>query len=80
MVVLHDVVRELNMEALKVQYKLNKVYKNVKRCKLIATMSSGISLGLLFKNPQVALVFGGVATAISIFSEYVNSYSMGKFY
>jgi len=75
-----DVVRELNIEAVKIQHKLNKVYKNVNKCsKLIVTISSCISLGLLFKNPQVATIFGGVAAVTSHFSEQINKYYQEKY-
>ena len=60
-----DLIRELNIEKVKVQRKLNKVYKNIKDwSKIIATVSAALSLGVLFDHPVLTTV-GGVGVFAS---------------
>ncbi|WP_290378309.1 hypothetical protein [Muribaculum intestinale] len=74
-----DLIRELNIEKVKVQRKLNKSYSNVRNwSKLIGVVSAGLSLGAIFNHPTIAAV-GGIGIFASQTIEQVNDYFHKKY-
>lgn len=75
----HDLIRELNIEKVKVQRKLNKSYNKVKNwSKLIGIISAGLSLGAIFNNPTITAV-GGMGIFASQTMEQINDYFHKKY-
>ena len=74
-----DLLRELNIEKVKVQHKLNRVYKRVDNwSKIITTISAGLSLGTLFGYPELTAV-GGAGIFASQTIDKINHYFKGKY-
>lgn len=74
-----DLIRELNIEKVKVQHKLNTIYKRVGNwSKIITTISAGLSLGTLFGYPELTSV-GGVGVFASQAIDSINDYFKGKY-
>lgn len=74
-----DLIRELNIEKVKVQQKLNKSYSRVKRwSRVIGIISAGLSLGALFGKNTLAAV-GGVGVFASETIEQLNEYFKKKY-
>lgn len=74
-----DLLRELNIEKVKVQAKLNKTYKKVGNwVKIVGTISAALSLGAIFKHPELSPV-GAVGLFVSNVGEEVNKYIHEKY-
>lgn len=74
-----DLLRELNIEKVKVQRKLNRVYKKVNQwSKIVGTISAGLSLGAFFNYPEITAI-GGVGIFASQTTEKINNYFLDKY-
>lgn len=74
-----DLIRELNIEKVKTQQRLNNFYTKVgKWSKIITTISAGLSLGTIFGHPELSAV-GGVGVFASQTVDKVNDYYKGKY-
>lgn len=74
-----ELIRELNIEKVKVQRKLNKSYNRVKNwSKFIGIVSAGLSLGALFNCPTMTAI-SGVGVFASQTIEQVNDYFQKKY-
>lgn len=74
-----DLIRELNIEKVKVQQKINKSHGQVKRwSRIIGIISAGLSLGALFGKDTLAAI-GGVGVFASETIEQLNEYIQKKY-
>lgn len=74
-----DLIKELNIEKVKTQQKLKKIYSKVgKWSKIITTISAGLSLGTIFGYPELTAV-GGIGVFASQTADKINDYYKGKY-
>lgn len=75
----NDLVRELNVRRVKVQHKLNQVYKKVNTwSKVIGTVSAALSLGFFFDNPEITAI-GGLGMFAAEITDKVNNFFHEKY-
>lgn len=74
-----ELLRELNIEKVKVQAKLNKTYKKVDNwVKVVGTISAALSLGAIFNYPELTPI-GAVGLFSSNVGEKINEYFKNKY-
>lgn len=74
-----DLVRELNIEKVKIQQKLQNVYKKIGRwSKIVTTISAALSLGYLFKHPELTAI-GGISGIASQAAGKISDYYQQKY-
>lgn len=74
-----DLVRELNIEKVKIQQKLQNVYKKIGRwSKIVTTISAALSLGYLFKHPELTAI-GGISGIASQAASRISDYYQQKY-
>ena len=74
-----ELLRELNIEKVKVQAKLNKTYKKVDNwVKVVGTISAALSLGSIFNYPELTPI-GAVGLFSSNVGEKINEYFKNKY-
>ena len=74
-----DLLRELNIEKVRVQAKLNKTYKKVDNwVKVIGTISAALSLGAMFNYPQLSPI-GAFGLFSSNVGDTINNYFKNKY-
>lgn len=72
-------LRELQVKKVKVQGKINKVYKKVDNwSKIVTTISSALSLGCFFGHPKLTAI-GGVGMFASNAAEKISDYYQNKY-
>lgn len=74
-----ELLRELNIEKVRVQAKLNKTYKKVDNwVKVIGTISAALSLGAMFNYPHLSTI-GAVGLFSSNVGDTINNYFKNKY-
>lgn len=74
-----DLLRELNIEKIRVQAKLNKTYKKVDNwVKIVGTISAALSLGAIFKYPELT-PFGAIGFFAANVGDKVSNYFKEKY-
>lgn len=75
----NDLLRELNIEKIKAQKKLNRTYKQVKKwSKIIGTISAGFSLGAFFNHPELVPI-GGIGMFASSVANVLEANQRDKY-
>lgn len=73
-----DLLRELNIEKVRVQNKLNKTYKKVDNwVKVVGTISAALSLSAIFNYPELSPI-GAIGLFSSNVGEKINNYFKNK--
>lgn len=74
-----DLIKELNIEKVKIQQRIKNVYAKVgKWSKIITTISAGLSLGTIFGHPELTAI-GGVGVFASQTVDKINDYYKSKY-
>lgn len=74
-----DLIRELNIEKVRIQQKLNKVYKKMGRwSKIVTTISAALSLGCFFDYPKLTAI-GGIGGVTSQIASKISDYYQQKY-
>lgn len=74
-----ELLRELNIEKVKIQARLNKTYKKVDNwVKVVGTISAALSLGAIFNCPELSPI-GAVGLFSSNVGEKINDYFKNKY-